>query len=138
MATASEALRAVSDTLLRDLEVLARLEEEKRTIEPGDPRLVDLADRVQALAREVLSTTVRQAELAEAADAEVEAGAVAARLPSVNETPRAPVAILADWRDAVRRLAAAEPGSAEWIEANALSKVCREEYRRALDEAGGQ
>ena len=36
------ALREASDALLKDLEALADLEEVKRVIEPGDPRLVEL------------------------------------------------------------------------------------------------
>ena len=43
-------LRETSDALLRDLDVLAALEEEKRTLVPGDPGMVELATRVDELA----------------------------------------------------------------------------------------
>src|SRR4029079_19164150 len=46
-----QALRATSDALLRDLEVLATIEEEKRSLEPGDPRLVQLAARIEEIAQ---------------------------------------------------------------------------------------
>ena len=43
-----DALRRTSDALLRDLEALVSLEEEKRGVEPGDPRLVDLAAQIES------------------------------------------------------------------------------------------
>ena len=56
-------LRATSDEILRDLDVLAALEEEKRTIVPGDPQMVELAARVDAIAQRVLALTSRQREM---------------------------------------------------------------------------
>ena len=55
-----DALRRTSDALLRDLEALQQLEEEKRTIEPGDPRLVDLAARIELIAKRVLASSTSQ------------------------------------------------------------------------------
>jgi hypothetical protein len=129
------ALRATSDTLLRDLEVLASIEEEKRTIEPGDPRLVELAERVEEVARRVLVGSRRQRVLTETVNSQVEAGLPDAPTRSIEATPRAIAAILAEWRDAERRLAAAEPDSGAATEAEAIVERCRAEYRRAHDAA---
>jgi len=131
MTSTSDALRSTSDALLRDLEVLGTLEEEKRTIEPGDPRLVDLSTQIEEIARRVLSGSRRQRQLSETASDQVRDGADEAPTASIDATPRPPSAILAEWREAERRLAAADPASAEWTEADALVELLREEYRRA-------
>ena len=131
MSTTSDALRSTSDALLRDLEVLGTLEDEKRTIEPGDPRLVELAAQIEEIARRVLTGSVRQRHLTETASEQVEQGLPDAPARSIDATTRAPSAVLADWRAAERRLADAEPGSAEATEAAALVELCRDEYRRA-------
>jgi hypothetical protein len=135
-ATATD-LRATSDALMRDLEVLAAIEEEKRTLAPGDPRLVELAQRVEEIARRVLSATVRQRQLTEVGSEQVEAAGPGTPTASIDETPRAIADILTEWRAAERRAAAAEPGSAEAAEAGALADHHREEYRRALAEREG-
>lgn len=127
-------LRATSDALLRDLEVLAAIEDEKRTLAPGDPRLVELAQRVEEVARRVLSSTVRQRKLTEVGSAQVETAEPGTPVSSIDQTPRAVADILAEWRAAERRAAAAEPGSAEEAEAGALADHHREEYRRAMQE----
>lgn len=125
-------LRATSDALMRDLEVLGEIEEEKRTLEPGDPRLVELAQRVEDVARRVLSSTVRQRRLTEVAKEQVEAGHPASPETSIEHTTRPMADILAEWRAAERRAQAAAPGSAEAAEAGSLADLHREEYRRAL------
>lgn len=125
-------LRATSDALVRDLEVLGELEDEKRTLEPGDPRLVALAQRVEDIARRVLSATVHQRRLTEVENQQVEAGHPAAPETSIDDTVRPIADILSEWRAAERRAGAAEPGSAEAAEANALADHYREEYRTAL------
>jgi hypothetical protein len=135
-ATATD-LRTTSDALMRDLEVLAAIEEEKRTLAPGDPRLVELAQRVEDVARRVLSSTVRQRQLTEAGKDQADAAAAGTPTASIDETPRAMADILTEWRAAERRAAAAEPGSAEAAEAGALADHHREEYRRALAEREG-
>jgi hypothetical protein len=129
MSSSSDALRSTSDALLRDLEVLGTLEEEKRTIAPGDPRLVDLASQIADIAQRVLARTVRQRHLSQTVSAEALAGDRA--MPSIDATPRHPSEVLAEWRDAERRLVAADPDSAEWTEADALVEHLREEYWRA-------
>jgi hypothetical protein len=127
----AEDLRATSDAVLRDLEVLGAIETQKRTLEPGDPKLVELSERVEALAGRLLDSSRRQRELTEAGNAKVEAGAPSAPEASIDETLRPIPDILAEWRAAERRLAAAEPGSSEALEAEALTDHLRHEYRRA-------
>ena len=55
-----DSLRRTSDSLLRDIEALLQLEEEKRTIDPGDPRLVELASRIELIAKRVLASSTSQ------------------------------------------------------------------------------
>lgn len=126
-----DALRETSDTLLRDLDVLVTLEEEKRSLEPGDDRLVELAGRIEEIAQRILSGSVRQHQLTQTVNAQVEAGSAGAPDASIDQTPRPIQAVLADWREAERRAASAESGSAEAAEADALVSSLREEYRRA-------
>lgn len=133
-----DALRETSDALLRDLDVLVTIEEEKRTLEPGDPRLVELAERIEEIARRVLQGTARQHDLTRVANAQVAVDSPRAPDASIEDTVRPIEAVLADWRDAERRAGAAEPGSAEAAEANALIEGLREEYRRAHDKAAAQ
>lgn len=125
------ALRETSDALLRDLDVLVAIEEEKRSLEPGDERLVELAGRIEEIAQRILSGSVRQHQLTQVINAQVEAGSANAPGTSIDDTPRPIQAVLAEWREAERRLAAAEPGSAEAAEAGALVARLRDEYRRA-------
>lgn len=132
------ALRETSDALLRDLDVLVTIEEEKRSLEPGDPRLVELAERIEEIARRVLQGTERQHDLTREVNAQVAADSPRAPDASIDDTVRPIQAVLADWRDAERRASAAPPGSAEAAEANALVEGLREEYRRAHDKAAGQ
>jgi hypothetical protein len=131
----ARSLRATSDALLRDLDVLVAIEEEKRTLEPGDPRLVELATRIDEIAQRILSSADHQVDLTRRATAEVSSGSPDAPATSIEETPRPIQAILTEWRDAERRAAAAEPGSADAAEAEALVQRLRAEYRRAQDQA---
>ena len=134
MTETADALRMTSDALLRDLEVLGDIEEEKRTIPAGDPRLVELAARIEEIAHRLLGRTTDQRELSEAAHEEVSTGAVDAAV-AIEDTPRPMAAILAEWREAERRAMAAEPESADASEATALVDALRKEYRRAFDAA---
>lgn len=126
-----DALRQTSDALLRDLDVLVTLEEEKRSLDPGDDRLVEMAGRIEEIAQRILSGSVRQHQLTQEVNAQVEAGSASAPDASINETPRPIQVVLAEWREAERRAGAAEPGSAEAAEAEALVTRLRAEYRRA-------
>ncbi|HET9613606.1 MAG TPA: hypothetical protein VFP22_02240 [Candidatus Limnocylindrales bacterium] len=134
----SHALRETSDALLRDLEVLGTIEDEKRTLDPGDPRLVELAGRVQEIAERILAGSVRQHELTQVANVLVESGAANAPSGPISSTPRAITSILAEWRDAERRYAAAEPGSAEALETRATADSLRLEYQQAYEAARGR
>jgi hypothetical protein len=131
----SHALRQTSDALMRDLDVLAALEEEKRGLAPGDPRLVELAGRIEDIAERILSGSIRQHQLTESANAQVESGADTAPTKPIEATSRPIGAILADWREAERRSMDAVPGSAEASESRALVDALRDEYRRAYDSA---
>jgi hypothetical protein len=135
MGDTGQALRETSDALLRDLEVLSTIEDEKRSLQPGDPRLVQLASRIEEIAQRVLVGSVRQRQLTEVVTDQVEAGSPEAPEAPIDETPRSMQAILADWRDAERRAAAAMTGSAEAAEADALVAQLRDEYRRAHEAA---
>jgi hypothetical protein len=126
-----DALRETSDALLRDLDVLVSIEEEKRTLEPGSPRLIELAARIEEIARRVLHGSTRQHDLTRVAHRQVRTGTPGAPEAPIEETARPIQAILSDWRDAERRAATASPGSAEATEANALVGRLRAEYRRA-------
>jgi hypothetical protein len=130
-----DALRRTSDTLLRDLEALLELEEEKRTIDPGDPRLVDLASQIEQIATRVLASSTSQRAQTQLIHALTEADSPAAPDTTIDNTPRSMEAILAAWRQAERQLDAAEPESAEATEAQILIDRLREEYRRAHEEA---
>ena len=53
MSETEDDLRATSDALLTDLRRLTALEEEKRPIEPDDPRLEEISAKVADVARRV-------------------------------------------------------------------------------------
>ncbi len=127
----SDALRATSDELLRDLDVLAALEAEKRTLAPDDPRVAELATRIAEIAERLLGESVRQRELTVHASRALGDPSADASSASIEDTPRPIHDILAEWRDAERRQAAAEPGSVEAAEARALVEALRREYQRA-------
>ena len=135
MGDTGQALRETSDALLRDLDVLSTIEEEKRTLEPGDPRLVQLAARIEEIAQRVLVGSVRQRQLTEVVIAQVESASPEAPKAPIEEIRRPIQAILAEWRDAERRVAAATPGSVEATESEALVGRLRDEYRRAHEAA---
>jgi hypothetical protein len=135
MPETGRALRDTSDQLVRDLEALSTLEEEKRQLSPDDERFVDLATRIESIAMRVLVASGRQRELTEQIHRAADAGSPAAPAESIEETPRPISAILSDWRDAERRLEGAEPGSAEEREVEVLVEQLREEYRQAHEAA---
>jgi hypothetical protein len=126
------ALRAASDSLLRDLTELQALEQEKRQTEPDNPRLVHLAEEIEALAVRVMGSSMRQRERAEEI---VGVGGSDAPDQSIAETPREIHVILAEWRDTERQLSDAVPGSAEADIAAQRIRMLRREYRRAHEAA---
>jgi hypothetical protein len=123
------ALRVTSDALLRDLETLLLLEQQKRTLPLDDPGLVDVARQVREIAGRVLHRTKTQVALSEAALADAQVVA------PILKTPRTPASILAEWRDLERRARDAPEGSAERTEIEVLAGRLRDEYREAFDAA---
>lgn len=138
MAEPLRALRDASDELLRDLEALSVLEDEKRQTPPGDPHLVDLAERIESIAARVLITSGRQRELTEELHETADAASGPATAKTIDDMQRPISAILSDWRDAERRLESAEAGTAEAREAEVLVDRLREEYREAHEAARRQ
>lgn len=132
MDTAAE-LRTTSDLLLLDLQALGELEEQKRETQHGDPKLVDLAAKIEELAQRVLAASRRQRELSETVSEAVETGE--AEPEASIATMRSASMILADWRDAERAAREAAPGSAEESRALEMVDRFREEYRRAFEAA---
>jgi hypothetical protein len=130
---AASELRATSDLLLLDLDALGQLEEQKRLTPHGDPKLVDLAARIEEIAGRLLQGSRRQRELTETVTEAAEAGAV--EETSTIDALRSVSAILADWREAERVAGEAAPGSRERADAQAMADRFREEYRRAFEVA---
>jgi hypothetical protein len=124
-------LRVASDRMLRILDTLAALENEKRALKPGTPHFVKLAKEIERLAAEVFAQTHTQKVLGEQAEVADKRGA---DLTPIEET--APMrdlqVILSEWRDAERRLQLAEPASAEHATAAADIGRLREEYHTAF------
>lgn len=128
-------LRNTSDRLLEELARLADLESAKRETKPGSHEFVDLSQKVEALAAELLGTSQRQSALAATTEALRKAGANGVTSTPIAEIPaaREPNAILSDWRAAERRLAAAEAGSVDHQVAQQDVERLREEYRRSFE-----
>jgi gamma-glutamyl:cysteine ligase YbdK (ATP-grasp superfamily) len=135
MPETGRALRDTSDQLVRDLEALSTLEEEKRQLSPDDDRFVDLAARIESIALRVLVASGRQRELTEQIHRAADEGMPSAPTESIEDTARPISAILSDWREAERRLESAEPDSAEQREVEVLVEQLREEYRQAHEAA---
>jgi hypothetical protein len=127
MPNRSETLRAASDTMLRDLEALVVLEEQKRELDPADARFVALARQIEEIAGRILHGSQEQRSLTETIAADP------AGRPSIAETPRSTASILAEWRELERRAAAAEPGSTEAAEVELLVARIRAEYAAAFE-----
>lgn len=130
-------LRTVSDRLLTALDRLYELETEKRQVEAGSRRFVELAEQVERLTHAVLSTTQRQETLARASEYTVGAdGPSGTPIEQIRPagTERRLKEILADWRAAERRLRDALPGSAEYAQASAEVEALRYEYRFTHEE----
>jgi hypothetical protein len=123
-------LRQTSDLFMERLDRLHELESRKRELAPGEPEFVRLAREIEDMARALLYTGGEQVELAEAVHHEAKQNDVAVD-QSIRDTPpkRDAVTILADWRAAERRLAAAEIGSEDERSAQHDVDRLREEYR---------
>ena len=133
MVDATAELRATSDLLLLDLEALGQLEEQKRLTPHGDPKLVDLAARIEEIAQRLLHGSRRQRELTETVTEAAGAGVL--EETGTIDAMRSVSAILADWREAERVAREAPAGSPERAQAETMADRFREEYRRAFDAA---
>jgi hypothetical protein len=124
-------LRQASDTLMQRLDRLYELESRKRELPPERAEFIRLAREIEDLSRALLYSSGQEVELAEAIHADVKAGDVASDIP-IRDTPprRDAVAILAEWRAAERRLAAAPAGSEDERAARAEIDRYRIEYRQ--------
>ena len=124
-------LRQASDTFMQRLDRLHELETRKRELPPDEPEFVRLAREIEDLARALLYSGGQQVELAEAVHQEAKKNDVAVD-QSIRDTPprRDAVSILAEWRAAERRLAAAPPESDEERDARADTERLRSEYKR--------
>ena len=123
----SDDLRTTSDGVLRDLEALSALEDEKRSLPLDDPRLVEIAEQVETIAARVLAGSERQTLLARAAAEEPADGS------SIEDIRRPISTILAEWREVERRGVDIPEGSAEAAEIEVLASRLRQEYREALN-----
>jgi hypothetical protein len=128
-----EALRSVSDALLRDLEALVAAEHEKRNVAPDDPRLVTLASEVDAIARRVLGLTERQQDIATDVHDLAAEGGPDAPIETIEATTRPIGVILAEWRAAEREASTMADGSPEATSARAAADLLRDEYRKAYE-----
>jgi hypothetical protein len=124
-------LRRASDQFMQRLDRLHELETRKRELPPDQPEFVRLAREIEDLSRALLWSGGQQVELAEEVHREAKTGNSSVDQP-IRDTPpkRDAVTILADWRAAERRLAAASAGSKEERDARADSERLRDEYRR--------
>lgn len=124
-------LRAQSDQILRTLDQLETLENEKRRLEPGNPRFLALAAEIEKLAASLYAHSHMQKDLGEKARAVSDMTGI--EVAPIDDVPPARDVqhILTEWRDAERRLAAAAPGSSEQSAAAADVGRLREEYHRA-------
>ena len=124
-------LRRVSDEFMGRLDRLYELESRKRELPPGHPEFIRLAREIEDLSRALLFSGGQEVELAEEVQADVKSGETIVNEP-IRDTPsrRDAVIVLAEWRAAERRLAAAPAGSDDERAAAAESDRLREEYRR--------
>lgn len=131
-------LRQTSDLFMQRLDRLHDLESRKRELPPDEAEFVRLAREIEDLSRALLHTGGQQVELAEAVHHEAKHSNAVVDQP-IRDTPprRDAVAVLADWRAAERRLAAAAPASDEERDARADVERLREEYRRLTNPTPG-
>ena len=124
-------LRQTSDRFIQRLDRLQELETRKRELPPDQPEFVRLAREIEDLARALLHDGSQQVELAEEVHHEAKRSDASVDQPIRDTLPkRDAVAVLADWRAAERRLAAAPVGSEDESAARADVDRLRDEYRR--------
>jgi uncharacterized damage-inducible protein DinB len=129
-AALEERLRAASDGIQLISQQLHALEEQKRSVEPNDPRFVQLAGLVRTVAAELL-------ELASAEEAFAnELSQAGADLEPIEQVPPRQhlKEILEEWRAVERELALAPPSSAEARALVERFEQLRGEYARASED----
>jgi len=132
-------LRGASDQLMRQIDRLHELETRKRELAPENPEFVRLAREIRDLAVAAMAETRRQELLADAVADLAKGGdpiVVDHPIEDMAPGPREATLILADWRDAERRLAAAPEGSDEARHARADVERLRAEYARTVNLRG--
>jgi hypothetical protein len=126
-------LRRASDDLLARLDELDALEQVKRDQQPGTEGFVALAERIEALARELLQTSELQASIARAAAEQRASGDPGSPVRPIAEVePRDPTTVLAEWRELERRLAADDP-TLDTAAGRQQADALRDEYRTAFE-----
>jgi hypothetical protein len=65
MPDAHDDLRATAEALQQDADLLEELEKEKETLDPEDPRMPDLARRIEGLVRGMATKATAERELVE-------------------------------------------------------------------------
>ena len=123
-------LKVTSDRLLRTIEQLDALESEKRTLKPDSDRFQYLAKEVERLAATIFAQSQTQQRLGRRAQATMEQTGVEVAAIDDSEATRELSVILAEWRDAERRMSHAAPDSAEYVVACADADRLRNEYQR--------
>jgi hypothetical protein len=130
----ADVLRSTSDKLIDDLDALRQLEDAKRETPQGDPKLVELASRIEEIATRVLAGAAHQRELTEViheAATEGDGDPTA----TIEDSARPVSMVLEEWRAAERMAMSAKPGSPEALEATGRIQRLREEYRAAFEAA---
>lgn len=131
-----EELRRRSDQIIESMAQLANLEVDKREAQPGTAAFVRTAKSVREQARVLLELAGDEERLAERLQTlrDQAAGAVPER--SIAQVPgvRPIQVVLAEWREAERRMLHAETGSEAERAAKADAVRLREEYQRAAAE----
>ena len=123
-------LRRASDEFMQRLDRLYEIETHKRELRPDAPEFVRLAREIEDLSRALLFAGGQQVEMADDVHANFKHGETAVDQPIRDRPPRRDaVVILAEWRAAERRLAAASAGSDDERAARAEVDRLREEYR---------
>jgi hypothetical protein len=133
----AEELRRRSDQILETIAKLTNLEVDKREAQPGTGAFVDTARSVRELVQTLLHLAGDEQRLAERLQRLRQAahGAVPERPIARVSGARSIQVVLAEWREAERRLIQAEVASDAERDAQADAARLREEYRRAA--AGG-
>jgi hypothetical protein len=125
-------LRRTSDALLDGVNRIRELEHEKRTLPPGSPRFLQLAEEVEELSREVLRRSEREEHLGRRS-AELQGRGLehlADRPIDDIPPPRGADIVFVEWTEAERRLAELDPESPD-------AEAARKEARRLRDEWAG-